>query len=501
MSGKAPSAKLEREAKLQVPAGFRLPELGGDGLTATVQEEQRLAATYFDTAELHVARWGCSLRYREGEGWTVKLLPVEEGDLLVRGEHVFTGPPPPARPPEDALDLLRAYVRDRPLAPSARLRTRRRSVDVADELGRPVAVVTDDEVSVMDGRRVASRFREVEVELVPGAPEEAFANILERLREAGAGPVENISKLRRALGPRVDAAPEVSVPTVRADATVAEVIRGALAVSVARLFRHDAGVRLGSDPEDVHQARVATRRLRSDLRTFRDAVEPTWSSDLRAELRWLGGELGAVRDLEVLRARLRGRVDLLPPVDRRSAEALVDRLDRTHAETRDRLLAAMREPRYTRVLDALVTAADAPFVLEEAAAAPATEALKPALESPWKHLTASIEAVGADPSDESLHAARIRAKRMRYAAEAVAPVFGKRARAFAEAAVAVQDVLGEHQDAVVAGAWLRETAASGGDAFVAGELAAIEAQAAARARAGWAPAWKALSRKRLRFWA
>jgi CHAD domain-containing protein len=112
-----------------------------------------------------------------------------------------------------------------------------------------------------------------------------------------------------------------------------------------------------------------------------------------------------------------------------------------------------------------------------------------------------MDAVASDPTDQNLHAARIRAKRVRYAAEAVAPVFGKRARAFAEAAVAVQDVLGEHQDAVVAGAWLRDAAASGGDAFVAGELAAIESQAAARARAGWPAAWKALSRKRLRFWA
>lgn len=501
MSRTAAASTFEREAKLQAPPGFRLPELGGDGLLATVHADRRYATTYLDTAELHIARWGCSLRFREGEGWTAKLPAREDGDLLVRGEHAFDGPPPPHRPPEAAVDLLRAYVRDRPLAPSARLRTVRRSVEVTDDLGRPVAEVTDDEVSIMDGRRVASRFRELEIELAPGASEEVFTTLVQRLRDAGAGPVENVPKLRRALGDRADAAPEVVVIRAGSDATVADVVRGALSASTTRLFRHDAGVRLGVDPEDVHQARVATRRLRSDLRTFRDFVEPVWSTGLREELRWLGAELGAVRDVEVLRDRLRGRVGSLPPSDRRGADALIDELDRRHDTARERLVAAMRETRYTRLLDALVAAADTPSLLEEVAFAPAREALRPALESPWKHLVASIETVASEPTDENLHAARIRAKRMRYAAEAVAPVFGKRARAFAEAAIAVQDVLGEHQDAVVAGSWLREAAASGADAFVAGELAAIESQAAARARDGWAPAWKALSRKRLRFWA
>ncbi len=494
-------ASFEREAKLQAPAGFRLPELGGDGLLATVRPERRYATTFLDTAELTIARWGCSLRYREGQGWTVKLPPREDGDVLVRGEYEFDAPPPPRRAPEAAVDLLRAYVRDRPLVPSARLRTVRRSVELTDDLGRPVAEVTDDEVSVMHGRRVASRFRELEIELAPGAPEEVFEGLLERLRDAGAGPVENVPKIRRALGPRADVAPEVVVTPVGSDATVAEVVRGALAASTARLFRHDAGVRLGVDPEDVHQARVATRRLRSDLRTFREFVEPDWSTPLREELRWLGAELGAVRDVEVLRERLRGRVGSLPASDRRAADGLIDELDRRHDATRERLVTAMREPRYTRLLDALVGAADAPALLEEVKDAPAVPALRPALESPWKHLATAMEAVAAEATDENLHAARIRAKRVRYAAEAVAPVFGKRARAFAAAAVAVQDVLGEHQDAVVAGAWLREAAVAGGDAFVAGELAAIESQAAARARDGWPAAWKALCRKRLRFWA
>jgi CHAD domain-containing protein len=495
---------LEREVKLQAPAAFRLPDLGGEGLVVTEREPQRLTTVYVDTPDLRIARWGCSLRHRTGEGstgvWTVKLPAVEDGSALVRAEHTFEGDDP-RKLPSAAADLLSAYVRGGELSGIARLRTVRRGVEVRDDAGTPIALVTDDEVSVMDGRRVATRFRELEVELEPRAPGDVVGEILARLQASGAGPVENVPKLARALGPRAAEPPDVVVPELGERSSVADVVRRALAASVVRLLRHDAGVRLGGDPEDVHQARVATRRLRSDLRTFRDVVEPSWAVPLREELRWLGGELGAVRDAEVLDERLHGRVERLPQDDRPSAERLLEGLDRRRDETREHLLASMREPRYVALLDALVEAATVPAVLPEVADAPAATGLAPALDAPWKHLRTAAEAAAADPSDAALHAARIRAKRVRYASEAVAPVFGKRARAFAEAAVRLQDVLGEHQDAVVAGVWLREAAkGSPSEAFVAGRLAGIETEAALDARAAWPKAWKALARKKLRFW-
>lgn len=492
---------VEREVKLQAPPVFELPDLSGDELSAIALEPRTLITVYHDTEDLSLVRWGCSLRHRDGEGWTVKLPMSHDDGVLIRGEHLFAADVDAGsrRPPEDALDLVRAYVRGRRVAPVARMRTVRRTVELQDLLGRPAMVVTDDEVSVMQGRRVASRFREIEAELAPGAPAELLGSVVDRLRRAGAGPIDNIPKLQRALGPNADAPPEVVVPQLGGEATVRDVVGRALAASVVRLLRHDAGVRLGTDPEDVHQARVGTRRLRSDLRTFRDALEPEWASALREDLRWLGGALGAVRDAEVLCDRLRGRALLLPAADRSEAEALLEGLDRRRDRARAALLDAMRTPRYDAALDRLVAAANAPAVAEEVASSSATEVLRPALEGPWKHLTAAIDATLEDPRDENLHAARIRAKRVRYATEAVAPVFGKRAKALAAAAAELQDVLGEHQDAVVAGAWLRD-AATGPWAFVAGELAALEAEAARDARSAWPAAWKALSKKRLRFW-
>jgi CHAD domain-containing protein len=104
------------------------------------------------------------------------------------------------------------------------------------------------------------------------------------------------------------------------------------------------------------------------------------------------------------------------------------------------------------------------------------------------------------PTDPELHRIRILAKRARYAAEAVAPVAGEAAQAFARAAAKVQTVLGEHQDSVTAQAWLRSAKVSGRRAFVAGELIALERIAADKSRRDWPKAWDALDRKRVREW-
>ena len=504
MSTRAASTNLERETKLEAPAGFRVPELGGDGLVATRVEPQRLVTVYVDTPDLRIVRWGSSLRHRRGEGqetgWTVKLPSSGNGSQLVRIEANFEGGDA-RKLPTAAADLVRAFVRGEELAPVARLQTVRRGVRISDDAGTPLAMVTDGEVSVMDGRRVASRFRELEVELDPSADAGLSQVLIRRLREAGAGPVDNVPKLVRALGPRAAAPPDLEVPELDEDADVTDVVRRELATSVMRLVRHDAGVRLGEDPEDVHQARVATRRVRSALRTFRDVLDPEWAVSLRDRLRWLADELGAVRDTEVLRDRIRSREPMLPETDRKGLEELVTMVEMTRDEMRERLLEAIREPAYVTLLDELVEAAREPRVLEEVGVAPAATALRPCVERPWNHLERAVEQARDDGSDAALHGVRIRAKRARYAAEAVSPVFGKRAEAFAEAASGLQDVLGDHQDTVVARAWLRQAAESGADAFVAGELSAVEAQAAAAARAAWPKAWKALSRKRLRFWA
>ncbi|HEY8643601.1 MAG TPA: CYTH domain-containing protein, partial [Candidatus Dormibacteraeota bacterium] len=161
---------VEREVKLGAAPGFHLPALDGvlEGVTADAADEKRLETVYHDTPDLRLARWGVSLRHRAGEGWTVKLPGSEEAPEggLAREELEFEGPR--TRVPAPALKLLAAYVRNSQLEPVARLKTRRRTVRLRDPKARLLAEVVDDEVSVLEGRRVASRFREVEVELREG---------------------------------------------------------------------------------------------------------------------------------------------------------------------------------------------------------------------------------------------------------------------------------------------------------------------------------------------
>jgi CHAD domain-containing protein len=492
----------EREAKLSPPPGFRLPELdGSSGLTAVARDPLLLQATYFDTDDLRLARAGASLRYRNHDGWTVKLPGVVVDGMLVRGEHRVEGRV--GSPPDAAVDLVRAYVRTARLGAVARLRTRRARIDLVDDDGKPQAEVVDDEVSVLDGRRVAARFRELEVEITEDAPTDLAAEVVRRLREAGAGDPDPTPKIVRALGPRALAPSDVPpAEPVTSASTASDVVRNTVAGAVHRLVTHDAGVRLGDDPEFVHQARVATRRLRSDLRTFRSLLDPDWVAGLRDELRWVAAELGAVRDTEVLIELLRAKVLQLPERDRAGADGLVGRLIGTWEDQRIELLGALRSTRYCALLDRLVDAAAGDIPFADRADDPAGEVLPPLVDGPWKHLRAAVEALEPDPADEALHDIRIRAKRCRYAAEAVVPVVGRPARRFARRVAAIQEVLGDHHDAIVTEGWLRDASAGAtpAEVFAAGELAGLVRVDERAARAAWPDTWAAARGKQLRRW-
>src|SRR5205814_5216193 len=112
---------------------------------------------------------------------------------------------------------------------------------------------------------------------------------------------------------------------LRPGSQAGDAVRAAMAAGVARLLRHDPGVRIGDDPEDVHQARVATRRLRPDLRTFRPLLDQARSEALRDELKWLADLLGANRDADVLMERLREHADRLPQRDATAVSAIFPR--------------------------------------------------------------------------------------------------------------------------------------------------------------------------------
>lgn len=502
--------RLEREVKLGAWPGLELPDLTDvvPGVIAVDRPSLRLDATYYDTSDLRLTRAGASLRYRTGEGeawWTVKLAAPQTGTGFARREIDLPGVD--RRLPIAAVSLVRGLTRGAPLGVVARLRTERRRVGlVADD--KTLAEVDDDEVSVLTGRRVAARFREIEIELADGADPAILDAAVAVLRRAGATESDPTPKVVRALGPSALAPPDVALPRNRRPASVLEAVTATIAASVATLLAHDPGVRLGDDPEDVHKARVATRRLRSDLRTWRSLLDEAWVAGLRDELRWIAALLGDVRDTDVLMGRLEGHVERLRAEDRPGAAPLLDRLREHRDSARTQLVAAMDSARYTDLLERLVAAAREPFLSSAVDPDHNAEGLAELVLRPWRHLAAAVDALGSDspggrPSDEALHEVRIRAKRCRYAAEAVAPVVGKPASTFASAVADLQGVLGDLHDAVVAEAWLRAACDDGvapAVAFAAGQLVAFERDAAERCRQGWPAAWKAASARKRRRW-
>ena len=500
------SSRIEREAKLTTWPGFVLPDLDRvlPSVTAGARSDIPLDATYWDTPDLRLIRWGVTVRYRTEAGnglWTVKL-PTKgngKGGVLSRSENDFMGVP--AQIPTPALDLVRAYVRTAELSPVARLQTRRHSAPLFDPKGNRIAEIADDEVSVLDGDRVAARFREVELEVTEHAPDDLLPALVARLEAAGAGQPDPTPKLVRALGPRALAPPELVVPTVDPNAPVGDVARAAITSAVIRILENDALVRLDGGPEGVHQARVGTRRLRSDLRTFASIFDDVWVQELRGALGGLADALGHVRDADVMRTRLKRAAVALDPLDWQAAESIRSRLGRQRAIQRRMLEDVYRSDDYLQLLDQLVEAARSPKLLE-AADAPAADALPALVRRPWGHLTKAVGELDDEPANDDLHEVRIRAKRVRYAAEA-ATLALEDAEPMAVAAAAVQEVLGEQHDAVVAGRWLRDIAATNvtrAEAMVAGLLIAAEQREAEEWGAKWPDAWDALSKRKVRKW-
>ena len=290
-------------------------------------------------------------------------------------------------------------------------------------------------------------------------------------------------------------------PPARRPLSAGDAVRAAISSSVQRLLDHESRVFAGRDGEAVHQARVAVRRLRSDLKSFRPLVDRQWSDSLRQELRGLGGELGAVRDLDVFLDRIRGDAASAGTAALRDSGVLAViahvRADRTAA--RKRLLAGMRSDAYAQLRARLVEAARTPKTTL-AAILTARKALAPIVKRRWKRLRQAVEALPRRPAVRALHRIRILAKRCRYAAEAAIGAFGAPAHRFALAAAALQDSLGDLNDAEAARARLRRFRNRPETTVAAIALLAIEDDAASKARESWPDAWRMLANRKLRSW-
>ena len=254
------------------------------------------------------------------------------------------------------------------------------------------------------------------------------------------------------------------------------------------LVRHDVGTRIGSDPESLHQVRVAARRVRAFLGVAEDLVDAEWAAEIDDGMRRVGRASNEARDLDVLLDKLRAEIRSIDLRDRAAAEALIERLQSDRRELQRALVEALDSDRYQRTLERLGQPA-----------VPADGTPKRSLDKlarrELNRLVTVVKRLGKRPSDDALHALRIKVKRLRYATELAGATSGKPARRVIEAATQMQDLLGAHQDAVVAAEHLRAVGYafdSTGIAFVAGQLAEREKVTQGAIHDRFPAAWKDL---------
>ncbi|OLR92775.1 hypothetical protein BJP25_21840 [Actinokineospora bangkokensis] len=488
------STVREVERKFEAGADYHLPELVGVAGAAAAAGPRRsdLDATYFDTADLRLAAAGITLRRRTGgedAGWHAKL-PVAPGvrDEVRRplGEERKTVP-------AELAGLVRSYTLDAPLVEVARIVTRRDEWTLTAADGATIALIADDHVTAVPASGKPATWRELEVEAEDLSAVDAVGAAL------GAQPSSSASKLARTLGKK---ARKTSRPALPAHPTAGEVALDYLGRHVDQLRAHDTGVRLDV-ADSVHQFRVTCRSLRSALRAFRSLFEADRVARLREELRWLGQGMSPARDAEVLSEHLRGEVAALPVevVMGGVAARFTAEFARVEADARGAALSTLDSARYRDFLDDALGFLAAPPTTGKAGR-PAAQELRKAVRKAADRLAASVAAADAttDPAerDLALHQARKDAKKARYTAEAVEPVFGKQLKDWRKAGKGVQTALGVHQDAVVARTALRELGprvhGEGASAFTYGVLWAREDARAHAAEADFAQAWERLRR-------
>ncbi|WP_105034675.1 CYTH and CHAD domain-containing protein [Cryobacterium aureum] len=499
------NGSTEIERKFDVDELALLPRLNDlPGVQAIAEPVTHdLEAIYFDTNDLVLARAHITLRRRTGgddAGWHLKL---PQGAGRRREIHAPIGKhlqDEADAVPESLSELVRVYTRDCPLVPVVHLSTTRVVHALIGAGGETLAVLCDDRVRAerLIHQPASAAWREWEIELVDG-PEDLLDAGQAVLASAGILLSVHASKLARALGDRFPAESSTKQrrPTPNGPAT--NVLLASLTEQIGVIRQHDPQIRQHT-ADSVHAMRVATRRLRSVLATYRSLVDPSVVQHLRTELGWLAAVLGSSRDEEVLQRRLAELLDrespalLLGPI----RERLESRSETDAHSAQHTLVTTLDSHRYFRLLDALDSlVATPPFT---AAADQDARVVVPALITrEWKKLRRAVrlatKTVSGPERDIALHAARKRAKRLRYAAETAHPLSPKRSARVSRFAQKLQAILGDQHDSVIARDRLLkrggvEAYLRGENTFSYGRLHALEQQRAADAEARFWRTWR-----------
>ena len=438
---------------------------------ATPDESLDVVDRYVDSADGAAQAEGWGVRIRAAGGTETLFLKRQLGtDGALHRREEIEGPAgagllPETWPESEARSALTAILGGVALEERFRILQRRdkRYVRAAGSL----VETSVDRVTWLDGTKPLGRATLLEVELREG-DERGLHDICERVRKRRGVRPESRSKelIGRVLS---------SLPGVHADDEVAEAARKVMRLHLYRLLAREDGVREGTDTDDVHRMRVATRRLRAAWRLFGDAYRRRIVDSQVDGLRVLAAALGAVRDLDVQLAGLAAYRADLPEPERVALGALERSWQRQRDAGHAALVKRLRSKAYRRWVDEALELAESP-----GAGTPRSEERGARLvrHSAASRLYRAYERVRAyesrlDSADiEVIHALRIDGKRLRYALEFLGEPLGERARALVATVTAMQDEIGALNDAHVAATRIRDELAGGGDAMSEPERAA-----------------------------
>jgi CHAD domain-containing protein len=440
------AAQVEHERKFALAEDQQVPDLSEVAEVGPASEFD-LVATYYDSPDFRLAGARQVIRRRTGgydDGWHLKRPgagPDQRTELHAPVEH--------RRPPQEFRELVADTLDGAPLVPVAELRTHRSERQLIGPDGSVLAVVCTDQVDARAGTH-RQRWREAEVELVHGD-----ARLLDRvtraLQAAGVQLSDSPSKAVQALAPAMaDAA--------AADRSAGAAVLAYLGVQVGVLQAQEAAVRLDG-PDAVHRSRVATRRLRSALRTFGGVFDAGAVTHVRDELRWHAEQLGAARDTEVLRERLTAALAELPePAGAAVIHRVTSSLADAHTIAHARLVESMATRRYEELQLELEQLLVAPR-LDRVAVKAASRVLPPMLGAAVRRVRKLARRAASRPRVLTRwHEVRKAAKAVRYGSEALVGVLGETAEDWRARWEQVTEGFGAVQDCVVATQVIEELA-------------------------------------------
>ncbi len=480
--------------------------------------------TYFDTGDWRLRRAGCALRLRRTNGNVEATLelrsrPPHVAARTIEQQLSIVG----VRAPDALIrDLARrrigpvgtrvhAVVGRRRLLPLFEVATTRSMFPVRRHGAAAGAIMIEDSTSPRGRGRRPVRMTRLHLALADrqAATSVVMEPVLALLTShpplvRPAAPAFEVLLSAHELEPAESCARKSHIAGTM---TVGEVALATIARQLGRVLAFEPAARLGENREALHDMRVATRRLRAAIRLFRPGLSRR-ALRVDDDLRIVATGLGSVRDLDVQLEELDAYRNGDGAADARALQSLVALYSRRRVMARQHMVRILESQHYRRAIaTCLAVLRYGPLRRAAVARQPILAAAPRLIERPFRKFRKRGDRITSESPPEKYHALRIRCKRLRYAVEVHAGIYGKPARAWLQRLTELQSLLGAHQDAVVGAAHLRDLGQSVDATLPAATLAAIDRLAdwndvrARAARRAFPRAYrKTLGKRRLRLW-